>query len=189
MTSRISTNARTYGIRYNQRAKAIEKEVTDVMKRVQRDALAAARDMSSGPFGNPATLRRLGHPYARRRPVPIGAAYPAMINVNTGRFKAAWKTSTRINRASISVKLANDSPEARFLTERGTKKMVGRPVLEAIQERVPRGTAARPTLGAASGTTVALRKGLQKAVGRPVGAMPDVAGAFQRGYHAGVTGV
>ena len=186
MTVSVSTNARSYGLRYNQRAKDVQGEVRDVMRRVQRQALREARKASSGTFGSPATLKAMGHPYSRRAPRAVAADYPARINVNSGRFRAAWQTRTTVNKKSVSVKLSNPSPHAKYLTAAGTRKMVGRPALELIQSRTPGGGPS----GAGSGQTKALRDGMRRAVGRPVSGgvgFTELRSAFMQGYRAGLS--
>lgn len=123
-----------------ERAAAISPELHRAMRDIKGRALEVAREMSSGPYGDPAVLRALGHPYSRRHPRPIGAFYPAKINVNTGDFRSRWRgTVTRrglqAGGASITMRLSNNSPHARYLTERGTSRMIGRPIQKLIVEK------------------------------------------------------
>ncbi len=115
------------------KADAIQQQVRDAEAQSARDLLRIARAQSSGPLST-AQLRMLGHPYARRRPRPPFSA--AIINVQSGRFKAGWRViGPSSSSGGIRSRLVNVSPEARWMTERGTSRMIGRPVMRAIAQR------------------------------------------------------
>lgn len=177
MTRTVTSNAKMYQVRYNQRARDFKGNLAAAMKVVEKQALKVAKDLSSGPYKQ-RTLTRMGHPYARRNPFRIGADYPARINVQTGAFRSSWKTDTRVNLKSISVRVRNTDPKARkWLTERGTGRMVGRPVLKALAKRV--------TKPAQKELRAVPRKSIGRPVGAGTGAFPNIGDAFVRGFQRG----
>lgn len=106
------------------------------------DARAEAIALSSGPFSL-AELTAMGHPYARRVArlrkrgvvVSVPVLPPEVINVQTGAFRAAWRTKgPMVAGETVTTTLTNDDPAARWMA--GTSKMVPRPVLEAVKARV-----------------------------------------------------
>lgn len=111
------------------KARAIATEARRAERQAAREALAEARKLSSGPYSARA-LARLGHPYARRRPRPPLPA--SVINVQSGRFRAGWQVTGTGDR----LVLVNASPAARWLTARGTRRMIGRPIAAAVAARI-----------------------------------------------------
>lgn len=102
----------------------IEDATEEAEREIMRRALAEARRISSGPYST-RTLRRMGHPYSRRRPHPPLSAYH--INVQTGRFRAGWRVVGPIKRSEgIAAALVNESAHAGFL-RLGTTRMIPRP--------------------------------------------------------------
>lgn len=119
-----------------QKARAIEQRAREAERASGRDALNAARAYSSGPLRQ-TQIAVMGHPYARRWPRPPFSA--AIINVQTGRFRAAWRLrGPEAGGTGIRTVITNTAPEARFLTERGTKLMIGRPIVRAIAQTLRR---------------------------------------------------
>jgi hypothetical protein len=125
------------------KAEAIVAEVRREVDGIGRDMQAEAVRLSSGPYSLK-QLRRMGHPYSRRRPNPgaIGGDF-ARINVQTGVFRKSW--SMRVSRAfgSTYITMWNRAPHKIFLPPRaglqGRSKMVVRAVYAAIvQQTVPR---------------------------------------------------
>lgn len=115
---------------------ALRKKATELAREVARaeqdsaqDALRIARELSSGTLST-RQQRAMGHPYSRRRPQLRHSAF--VVNRQSGRFRAGW----RIQRAGNVTRLVNDSPEAKFMTAQGTKRMIGRPIQEAIRARL-----------------------------------------------------
>jgi len=105
-----------------------------------QEADKAALLLSSGPHST-AQLRAAGHPYSRRAPDPSYDA--AVINVQSGEFKDAWESAgPTVTGAGVVSKLSNGSKVAGLL-DKGTSKMIARPVAEAIVERVQPGRAER----------------------------------------------
>src|SRR5262245_1459076 len=90
-------------------ARILEPAIRKAEQEAAQEALRIARRLSSGPF-TAAYLRRHGHPYSRRH----GArppADPAIINAQTGAFRAAWRvTNTRRTSRGLQTRLVNDSP-------------------------------------------------------------------------------
>lgn len=110
------------------KATAVRKELTSALNDAAQVGVKLGRDNSSGPFSQ-AQLSAVGHPYSKRRPNP--AYTPGIINVQTGRFKAAWKTIRAVRYSGgLRSRVVNRSPEAGFLTgfQRSASRMIRRPV-------------------------------------------------------------
>src|SRR5438105_148810 len=91
---------------------------------IETEAMRLAKErLSSGPYRT-SQLRQMGHPYSRRRPRP--PALPAIINVQTGRFRAGWRIRARLSGSRLTLDVENVSPEAKFLLH-GTRWMIARP--------------------------------------------------------------
>jgi len=111
-------------------------ELDRAMRLVEREsageALKIARELSSGRF-SAAQLALLSHPYRIGGHPPQD---PAIINWQTGEFYRGWRViGPRAAGGTLTTKLVNESPQARAL-ERGTSRMIARPILIRIQERV-----------------------------------------------------
>lgn len=114
-------------------AHAFERAIREAEAQAAAAALAEAQKLSSAPYST-AELRRMGHPYATRAPRPPGDA--AQINVQTGRFRAAWRiVGPRKTKSGLSTRLVNDSPEAKLLLS-GTRYMIARPILTRVRQRI-----------------------------------------------------
>lgn len=110
--------------------KDVRRELVWAADRALRGALGDAKALSSGPF-TLAQLRKMGHPYARRAP---GALDPAVINVQSGRFRQDWQADVpRMGDPGDVVRgrISNQSPVADYL-QYGTRYMVARPVGLAV---------------------------------------------------------
>lgn len=95
------------------------------------DALAEAVRLSSGPM-TAAMLRAAGHPYARRRPT---SPNPQVVNVQTGRLVRSWRpVRPTLSAGTVTSAVVNSSPEAAYLV--GTRRMIPRPIDEAVKKAV-----------------------------------------------------
>lgn len=110
------------------KAREIERRLRSAEEANAREALQLARAYSSGPFST-RTLAAMGHPYARRAPRPPGN--PAVINRQTGAFRAAW----RIVKAGDVTRVVNDSRLAQVFS-RGTTVMIRRPIARAVAQAI-----------------------------------------------------
>ncbi len=100
------------------------------------EALAILKQLSSGPY-SAARLAQLGHPYRIGGSPPQD---PAIINRQTPRtgegFRDAWRIEpTRKRGEGLSTRIVNTKPYAAFLLG-GTSKMIPRPILGRMQERL-----------------------------------------------------
>jgi hypothetical protein len=130
---RISATPKQAEALLRRRAEQVDRAVRAAERENLRDALTIAQRLSSGPFAA-AALRLMGHPYATRSPRP--PVDPSIINVQTGRFRAAWTaTGPFTSRGGLVSRLVNRSPYAVLLMA-GTARMIARPIREAIQRRV-----------------------------------------------------
>lgn len=123
--------------------------IANATQTYRKEALKAADYWSAGPIKQ-RVLTKMGHPYARRhlsylfgnrsnggtRKVyglgRVGAGFPARINAQRGLFRHGWKVRQQKRGGDEVLTLLNLSPDARWLTQKGTRKMIGRPVLQAI---------------------------------------------------------
>jgi len=201
VTGRVSGNIRSYQLRYTQRARAVTPEVNRAVAEVGTAAMKTARELSSGPLSLK-ELRRMGHPYARRRPFGPGITSPWLINAQSGTFRASWRLVMRTNAKSVSVSVKNVDPKAKkWLTGAGTRKMVGRPILGEIAKRIhPRletetrkvlGRVIRASGGSVTGGGLGWGAGSGAGLGAGAGAagggganVNSIVNAFRRGYAA-----
>ncbi len=101
-----------------------------VAESVAQDARAEFVRRSEGTLSL-ADLRRMGHPFARRRPMPA-LADRATINDQGGGFKDAWEVDpVVVTGERISVKVVNRHPHAQWM--HGTTRMVRRPIVAAVR--------------------------------------------------------
>jgi hypothetical protein len=115
------------------RFRAWEREVESATEDVQKIAMEEAVDLTSGPYTQ-RDLRRMGHPYSRRRPHGIGVSNPERINVTKGRIQRGWRYEFGARKRSVT--LWNVADNARWMTGAGTRRMVPRRILKALVQRV-----------------------------------------------------
>jgi hypothetical protein len=115
------------------RALTFEREVRRAETEILAQAQRMAVDLSSGGYTS-AMLRRMGHPYATRRPAPPQSA--AIINAQTGLFRGSWRTSgPRRTGSGFKSTLENTAGYAALLFQ-GTEVMIPRPIRERIAARM-----------------------------------------------------
>lgn len=140
-----------YSATCNVRAKNVIGSQKKAGKRIADVFTERAEWWSSGPYSLK-TLRQKGHPYAKRNMYRVGRSsvktrktthatvyaarvgekFPNRINVQSGDFRASWKTRISNGPNKLIVELSNDSEHARYLTKWGTTKMVPRNPLAGI---------------------------------------------------------
>lgn len=126
--------------RLNRIANSLPRCVTRALVTSSKQGVELAKVYSSGPYSL-LQLARLGHPYAKRhvakaaamgitRRQLVGSAFmDYMINKQTGRFLATWRTeppSSAFN-GTMRARVVNDAPEAKYL-KYGTRFMIQRPI-------------------------------------------------------------
>jgi hypothetical protein len=114
-----------------QKARALQQQVRSAEAQSAQEALATAHAYSSGPFST-RMLQIMGHPYSRRNPRPPGN--PAVVNRQSGRFRSSW----RVMRQGDRTRLVNDAPYAQYFNDAGTVRMMRRPILRAIAQKIRR---------------------------------------------------
>jgi hypothetical protein len=114
------------------RAIGLESVVREAEKQTAEEGLKLARFYSTGLFSL-GRLREMGHPYAARRPAPP----TQQVNYHKGRFYRGWKVRPpRKSGGTLTTKLVNDwMPVAGFLLG-GTTKMIARPLLKLIRQKL-----------------------------------------------------
>jgi hypothetical protein len=121
----ISTYFRRKSTSLQPFARAAEKEAAG-------ETLTILRELSSGPYSS-ARLRQMGHPYRIGGTPPMD---PAIINAQTGKFRAAWRVDPPRKRADgLSTRIVNTQPYAVYLLS-GTGKMIARPILGRMREKL-----------------------------------------------------
>lgn len=112
-------------------------EATKLVDETIKAGKSRAIKMSSGPL-KAAKLAELDHPYARRHgpegnPSLFPDNNPAIINVQTGAFRAAWqvKSASQLPK-SIEATLRNDDVAADDLVE-GTMWAISRPIIQSLE--------------------------------------------------------
>lgn len=112
----------------------MEKEVNKAEAQSLRKAKVIARKWSSGAIKT-ATLAAMGHPYAQRHPRPLQDA--AIINAQTGAFKAAWTTVSfnwAMGTQSITGMLVNPISYAGYMW--GTRIMIPRGIIYKVKREI-----------------------------------------------------
>ena len=112
------------------KANALERSVRAAEAASARQALALARNFSTGSLSR-GDLRRMGHPYRRG-----GRGFGDFVNLQTGRFYLGWRVSgPRKTSGGLKTTLLNTVPYAKFIL-RGTRRMVARPILKRVQMKL-----------------------------------------------------
>lgn len=155
----VTTNANQYAATMRAKAAALNRGVYSASRDIARVAKARADWWSSGPYSQRA-LTRMGHPYARRNTWQatgsslktrkvwkrtvyarrVGQGFPHRVNVQSGDFRSDWRTRVATTADAVSVRLENRSAHARYLTPRGTARMMGRDPMGAITRDVRKRT-------------------------------------------------
>lgn len=106
--------------------------ITAEEERSAQDAHAVLVEQSSGTIDTK-TLRRMGHPFAVRDPqTPID---PSVINAQTGDYRDAWQQQpAEVTPSAVTVRVTNRDRAARYMA--GTRRMVARPIIAAVRERL-----------------------------------------------------
>ena len=135
-------------------AARIRRNVTKALAASAKEGVVIARDLSDGPFGLK-ELALMGHPYAQRHAIAahrrgttwsqwaaskwggMSVAKDYMINVQTGKFRAAWTVDPPHSAFAGDMRAAtvNRSFVAKFL-KMGTSRMIRRPIGRATAERL-----------------------------------------------------
>jgi hypothetical protein len=117
----------------------IQRTARTAVNRAGRKVLDRAIRWSSGPLKSNELARR-DHPYAKRHgpeglPSLMPRGNPAIINVQTGAFRAAWsKTQPESSRDGASLQVRNDDRKADILgSEHGTEHMIPRPIKAELE--------------------------------------------------------
>jgi len=119
--------------------RAPETALLDVLKRYRIRAIW----WSSGGFST-ATLRSMGHPYARAERGQQRLE-PARINAQSRALVRGWAISPIERRGgTVSASLYNEAPEARFMA--GTRTMVERPLPEKVLAEIEQANAVEEAL-------------------------------------------
>lgn len=91
-----------------------------------------AVEMTSGTIST-AQLRRMGHPFSRRRPNHRVPKLP--INRQTGALKNALRVVRRVNGETEQIYLKANHPHAVVLLKGGTSKMIDRGFVQEFNKR------------------------------------------------------
>ena len=126
----LKSNLRQIIRKQERRRKDIPGAFARGAERTMREARQIAREASGAHLYNPRTFKGRARPYSRRM---AGAHFPPyLINRQGGGFQAGWKVSIRRGKGETTATLYNDSKVAPFMTARGTRSMIGRPIREYV---------------------------------------------------------
>jgi hypothetical protein len=107
----------------------LKRELRNAEKENLKDGLQIAKVYSTGTYSLE-TLRKMGHPYAKRHPRP--PADPGIINYQSGLFKRSWKkTLGTWSGNKLHSEIRNNAPYAGFL-DKGTDLMIRRPIRDRV---------------------------------------------------------
>ncbi len=100
-----------------------------------KDAIAAARKLSHGPFTTKylRTLYNPRGPYSKRDPHPPGPREE--INIQEGLFARSWETRDFSSPSESFFRVQNEAPYADYLAE-GTDKMIRRPLIDSVSQSI-----------------------------------------------------
>ena len=133
MRPMITTNASKLADTMHRRSK-YPAHIAQAMKKNAAVVEKKAKQFTQRRFYSLETLRRMGHPYARRAPNP--PVKPHIINRQSGAVHAGWRTHYQRTRDGARATVSNGAAHAKFL--RGTRVMIARPVLEEAIKRTKR---------------------------------------------------
>jgi len=133
VNTRITTNAGELAARLRARSEQYAREVRAANEQNANLVMRKARQFTAQRFFSLADLRRMGHPYAKRRPFP--PVRPHILNRQNGEVHRAWLVRVRRYADGSTASVVNTAPYAKYMTAEGTTKMIGRPVLEEALER------------------------------------------------------
>lgn len=127
----VNTDPARIAARNRRRAGEIQTALQHAQRITGQSLLRRSIRMASGTRTT-ALLRAMGHPYSRRRSSPPGD--PAIINAQTGRFRAAFKVQISTSSDDVKVYLLNTDPKAIWLFQ-GTRLMIARPLRVRVQQQ------------------------------------------------------
>jgi len=128
----ITSNANRLAVGMERRGEKYLKEISAATKKNTKAVYTKARQFSQRRFASLADLRRMGHPYARRRPgrLPVAAH---IINKQLGKFHRSWHWNFIVGTNKAQGTIWNAAKYARFML--GTKYMIERPILKEALKR------------------------------------------------------
>ena len=129
----ITSNANRLAATMQRRGESYVKEVQQALKKNTKVVYTKARQFSQRRFASLADLRRMGHPYAAKRPgrLPVAAH---IINKQLGKFHRSWHWNFIVGTNMAKGTIWNAAPYAKYFT-RKTKYMIERPVLKEALKR------------------------------------------------------
>lgn len=133
MRPRITTNAGELAARMRARTENYVREVRAANEENARVVMRKARQFTSQRFFSLSQLRKMGHPYAKRAPMP--PVRPHILNRQNGRLHNSWLVRVRRYADGSTASVVNTAEYAKYMTADGTTKMIGRPVLEEALKR------------------------------------------------------
>lgn len=113
--------------------KAIQSLVDTAAQEIAKEALSNARDLASGAIPT-SDLRRMGHPFSRRRPNNSVPKLP--INRQTGQLMQSMQVIVRKTTGRWRIFFRVSHEHAWVLKPEGTSKMVPRGFVDALIARV-----------------------------------------------------
>lgn len=105
-------------------------ELVTALEETAKEARQELVDKSSGTLSLE-TLRRMGHPFARRKPQPA-LADPTVINDQGGGFREAWEAlPVETSETGATVRIVNRHEDAQWM--QGTARMIPRRIVAAVR--------------------------------------------------------
>ena len=129
----IVTNAGNLSARTRARSRLYAEQIVQAQIDNAKLVETKAKQFSQTRYFSLPQLRRMGHPYAKRAPAP--PVRPHVINRQSGKFYQSFKRAVIRNADGVYTSVYNTAPWARYLQAAGTKKMIGRPVMEEALAR------------------------------------------------------
>lgn len=130
MRMTFSTNVDRLIRKNDLRVRGFRREMEKASKKAKTVVLLSAQAHSNLDDHSLALLAKMGHPYSKRRPNPPHD--PAFLHKQSGHLYDSWEVTVEIKGAGdYTLTLRNKAEYFKYM-EKGTKRMIPRPILSAI---------------------------------------------------------
>ena len=130
----ITSNARNLAAKMRRRSKKYAEAIAEATRENAETVRKQAYNFSRNRYYSLKQLRQMGHPYARRAPMPPKPAY--LINRQGGQFRAGWQVRWTRKQDGAVATVYNRAPHAQYMV--GTRTMIPRPILDEALTRTKR---------------------------------------------------
>ncbi len=129
MKMSLTTNVQAVVKRNDLRVRNLKRQMQRASKDVEKLVHEKALEYSGLTDHSLTQLAKMGHPYSKRHPKPPHD--PAYLHAQSGNLRKSWELTVEFHGSDYVLTLRNKAEYFKWL-EGGTKKMIRRPILEAI---------------------------------------------------------